>query len=110
MAKLATYADMVRNDDFVTSELGVALFRVLKENEVVPFSPEGVELLQTAMRGVLQDMVDRRIYRSFKIEEVDVDDVSDDDKENRIMPDLKWSAVRASAIHRLKPVTGVISL
>lgn len=104
------FIDITRNDDWVRSDMAKAIFGTLAANDVVPFTDPGILLIVNDVRGSLQRAVDKGIYASFDVEVPKASAVSTENKQNRILPDIRWSAVRAGAIHSVKPVTGVISL
>lgn len=104
------FIDIIRNDDWVKGDMETRIFSTLVGNDIVPFTPDGVELLLNDVRGTLNEAVRKKIYASFEIEDVDLENVSDEDKIDRILPDIRWSAVRAGAIHNVDPVNGVISV
>jgi hypothetical protein len=104
------FVDVTRNDDWVKGDMAARIFSTLAGNDIVPFTDAGIQVIANDVRGTLTEAVRRGIYASFDIEVPKAADVSELDKANRILPDLRWSAIRAGAIHNVDPVNGVVSL
>lgn len=103
------FVDQVRDQDYVKSEMEAAILVVLAGNTKVPYTERGLSLVLGAIRGVLQRSVSAEIYESFDLPRPALDAIDPQDKTDRVLPDIAWSAVPAGAVHAVKPVTGVVS-
>jgi len=103
------YADVVRGDDWVEDDMAKRIFATLAANDKIPYDDDGVALIENDMRATLTIAVQRQIYASFTITVPLVADIDAADKLARLLPDMKFSAVRSGAVHKVN-VTGVVSL
>ena len=103
------YVDVVRGDDWVEDDMAKRIFATLAANDKIPYDDDGVALIENDMRATLTIAVQRKIYASFTISVPLVADIDVSDKIARLLPDMKFSAVRSGAVHKVN-VTGVVSL
>lgn len=103
------YIDVVRGDDWVADDMAKRIFATIAGRPKIPYTDEGVALIENDMRATLKIAVDRDIYASFVITVPLVADVDDADKIARLLPDMKFSAVRSGAVQKVN-VTGVVSV
>jgi hypothetical protein len=109
----AAFIDEVRGDDFVESDMTVEVFTALVKDPKVPYTDPGVAVVEAAVRASLQRAVDMGIYAASPSPVVTVPlvaNVSASDKAARKLTNVKWSATRAGAIHKVDPVNGVVSV
>lgn len=104
------FIDVTRNDDWVKGDMGSAIYATLAANDVVPMTQPGVDLVCNDVQGSLERAKAKGIYASYAIQRPKVSQISSANKAARILPDIRFSAVRAGAIHNVDPVNGVISL
>jgi len=104
------YIDIMRGTDWLESTIQADLFTVLKNIEKVPYTDPGVDSMVSIIKGSLQKGVNRNfINAGFTVTAPLVADVSVNDKGNRILPDITFTATYSGAIHTIQ-ITGTISL
>lgn len=106
------YIDVVRGRDWLATRIAEDVFELLASAEKVPFTDSGIALVETAVRGVLQEGVNVGLLSPDPAPEVTVPraaDVSATDKGNRLLPDVTFTATLAGAIHKAT-IEGTISL
>lgn len=104
------FIDVTRNADWLTDELSKALLGVFVGNDIVPFSPPGIVLMEGAVRGVGQLAEDQEvILPGWTVEVPDFEDISDADKEDRNLRNLKLQGQLTGAIHKAIPATIVLT-
>jgi hypothetical protein len=99
--------DVVRNDDYVNDAIRVAKYNVLHQNDVVPMDDGGVALMEAALRGVLKDAENRRIYTDIVINAPLASAISTANRTARRLP-IPWSATRVGAVV-FATATGTVS-
>lgn len=104
------YIDVVRDLDFVDDDISSAILEVIAGVDKVPFTDEGIALVEGALRGALERAESKKIFApGWTITVPKADDVSVGDKATRTLPDVKFSATLAGAIHAVE-VVGVVSV
>lgn len=105
------YIDATRGDDWLEDDMTKSVFETFAGESKVPFTDEGVAQIEGVVRGSLQRAEDKGILveGSSVVTVPKVADVPTADKTARNLPDVKFSATRAGAIHKAA-IVGVISL
>lgn len=106
------FLDITRNADWLGDEASKALIGVLVGADIVPYTPEGIVLMEGALRGVGTLATRRKVLTTVPppvVTAPDIASVSSTDKENRNLRDLKLSGTFAGAIHSAIPVTAVLT-
>ena len=104
------YIDIRRGLDWLDDDMSKSVFEVLAGAAKVPFTDAGIALIENAMRGSLKRAVARTILiPGFTVTVPLAKDVSSINKAARILPDLKFAATLAGAVHHAD-VAGVVSL
>lgn len=103
------YLDQVHGQDWLTARIEEEVFSILSSVEKVPFTDAGIAMIENAMKGPLQDAVDNGYLASFTTSVPLAADVSLTNKGNRLLPDVKFTAVEAGAIHGVT-INGTISV
>lgn len=106
------YIDVARGLDWVEDDMATAVFGLLAGADKVPYTDPGVAQVEAEVRGSLKRAVSRGIFAedpAFVVTVPLVADVSASDKAARHLPDVKWSATLAGAVHSVD-VTGVVSV
>lgn len=107
-----TYIDIVRGRDWLKTRLAEDVFELLASLIKVPFTDAGIAMVEGAIRGVLQEGVTVGLLAASPAPAVFVPraaDVSSQNKANRILPDVTFTATLAGAIHKVE-IEGTISL
>ena len=107
------FADTVRFLDWVISRMKEDVFANLKKVLKVPFTDGGVSIIEAAVRGVIKNGIKVGGFAEDPVPVVEVPAVADVDstsRANRILPDIRWSATLAGAIHAVDPINGTVSV
>lgn len=91
--------DVIRNDDSVNSDIEADLFDMVRQNQIVPYSDEGVALAEGVLRARLKQAKTAGIYQEpIRVTAVKAANVSTTDRSRRKYTGLSWSAVRVGAM------------
>lgn len=106
------WLDVVRDLDWLTARLRERQIGVFVANDKVPFTDDGISLLVTAVRAQLTEATDKTVLAKdpkFTLTAPRASAVSAANKRARHLPDVRWSATLAGAIHSVT-VSGLVSL
>ncbi len=111
-----SYIDVTRGLDAFEDDLAKSIFNVLvsasARGEKIPYTDPGVAVIASEVRGALRRWVQRGLFAEDPAPLVAVPrvaDISSTDKANRLLPDIKFAATLAGAIHSIQ-IFGVVSL
>lgn len=105
------YIDTVIGLDWLTDDLKMQVGNAIIHSEKIAFTNPGIAVIESMIRNSLskaasRDIIDRE---SIKVSMPDIRTISDSDKQARILPDVKFEARLAGAIHKLQ-IQGTISI
>jgi len=104
------FLDVRRDLDWLDDDMSAAVFGALAGAAKVPFTDEGIALIEAEIRGSLDRAVAAGIITDDYVVTVPkAADVSAADKAARILPDMKFSATLAGSIHKVE-ISGVVSV
>jgi hypothetical protein len=104
------YIDVVRGLDWLQDDMQASVFEVLAGNDKIPYTNAGIAVVENAIKGSLQRAEGRGIIAAGWVVTVpDVSAIADADKTARRLPDLKFTATLAGAVHSTV-ITGVVSV
>lgn len=114
------FIDATRGDDWVDDDMKKGIAEVLAGNDIVPMSDAGINMIEAPMRATLDRAVANGIYLGEGVDEDGISlaptisvpkigQITNADKAQRLLPDMKWSAHRSNAVHKVK-TTGTVSL
>lgn len=104
------FADNQRGDDWLEAEMRATVFEALANAQKVPFTDKGVVVIESAVAAALKRASRRGIItENYTVTVPAVADVSTANKTSRTLPDVKFQATRAGAIHKVL-ITGVVSV
>lgn len=104
------FLDVQRDLDWLDDDMRAAVFGALAGATKIPFTNAGIAVIESEVRGSLDRAVARGIIDAdYTVSVPDVDDVSTADKQARNLPDVRWSATLAGAIHKVT-ISGVVSV
>ncbi|NIQ91022.1 MAG: DUF3383 family protein [Nitrospinaceae bacterium] len=106
------FIDVTRGIDWTQVRIQEAVFFRLKNAPKVPFTNPGVGLIENEVKGVLELGVTNTVFTDDPAPTTTVPDVADVptvDKAERLLPDVKFSAVLAGAIHFVE-IDGTVSV
>lgn len=105
------YLDIIRGIDWLTSELQSTIFAKLAQVQKIPFTDEGIAIIEGLIRGVLATAAAQGILvgSTIVVTVPKVADVSSADKAARLLPDVTFTADLQGAIHHVE-IAGTVSV
>lgn len=106
------FLDVQRGLDWLEDDMTAAVFGALAGASKIPYTDAGVAVIESEMRGSLRRAVDKGILTSNPAPTVTVPKVADiasADRTARNLPDMKFAATLAGAIHKVT-ISGVVSV
>lgn len=105
------YTDIVRDIDALQSRIAEAVFRLLVSKPKIHFTDAGVAIVLNIVKSELARGVDDGIIASYTDPTAPkVVNVSEQDKIDRILPDVNFTAIMTNAIHGVRSINGKLSL
>lgn len=115
IATSGEYIDVIQGQHFIKAKMLENVFGLLVKSPKVPFTSAGIALAVAEVEKALQLAGDNGIIAEengeyqFSIEIPRIDNIPDNDKANRTLPDIPWSAKIAGAIENVK-INGVLKI
>ncbi len=106
------YIDITRGIDFIQARLQENIFGRMINLPKIPFTDPGIAIIEAEVRGVMDLGISKGIFAADPAPTVSVPlavDVDTNDKANRLLPDVNFTAVLAGAIHFVE-VNGTVTL
>jgi len=105
------YIDIIRGLDWLEARLQEAIFTELVNKRKIPYTNEGIALIENAVRGVLSAAAAAGILieESIEVTVPALADISDTDKLNRNLPDVDFVATVQGAIHKVE-INGTVTV
>lgn len=106
------FIDITRGIDFITARLQENIYAQLINLPKIPFTDPGIAVVENEVRGVMDLGISQGIFAADPAPVVTVPaaaDVDTNDKANRLLPDVRFTATLAGAIHFVE-VNGVVTL
>jgi hypothetical protein len=106
------FFDTVRFIDWLKAEIKVRVFAVLVNNQKIPYTDAGVDIIVSIIKGALQDGITVGGLSNDPAPTVSaplVKDVNSIDKGNRLLPDVVFTGTLAGAIHAIE-ISGTLSV
>jgi hypothetical protein len=106
------FIDITRGIDFITARLQENIFGRLVNLPKIAFTDEGIAIVESEVRGVMDLGISQGIFSPDPPPTVTVpaaNDVDVNDRANRILPDVKFTAQLAGAIHTVQ-VQGTVTV
>lgn len=105
------WVDVVRFIDWLKSEIKIRVFAVLVNNQKVPFTDKGVDLIKSVIMGALLDGVTAGglVAGTVEVTAPKVADVSSANKAERTLPNVTFTGTLAGAIHKTT-IVGTLSV
>ena len=99
------YIDIIHGTDWLNVRIQERLFRVLMTNPKIPYTLKGVDLVRSEILAQLQEGVHRGLLAASPEPQVSIPNIDEVDpilRGQRILPDVKFSARLAGAIHAVQ--------
>jgi hypothetical protein len=109
---LGEFIDVVRFIDFIHARMTERVFAALAKAVKVPFTDQGIAIVENEVRGVLQLGIVQGGFVAEPPPVVNVPraaDVAAADKTARLLPDITFSATLAGAIHAVE-ISGTVAV
>lgn len=109
------FADVIQGQHFIKAEMTKNVFGLLTKMPKVPYSNDGIGLVVAEMKKALNTAGDNGILAGepgsyeYTIEIPDVSEISFNDKAERVLPDIPWTATIQGAIEKVN-INGVLSI
>ncbi len=106
------YIDIIRGIDWLTSRIQEYVFSVLVNNPKIPFTDAGIACIEAEVKRVLQIGVGNDFLANDPAPKTYVPkaiDVPQQDKANRLLKNVKFTATLAGAIHFVQ-IRGTVSV
>lgn len=105
------YLDVMHGIDWLKARIQNLIFTPIAQLDKVPFTDAGVQVIVGQLRAALEEGVSVNLLAADSIEITypKVADVSAINKAARLLPDVKFTATLAGAIHKTE-IDGVVSL
>lgn len=106
------FIDIQRSLDWLEDDMAKRILEALLANIKIPYTNAGVSIIKGKMLATLKEGVDREMLSDDPKPAVTaprVANVSAADKAARLLPDMKFSATMAGAVHKVN-VRGTVSL
>jgi hypothetical protein len=107
------YIDVIRFRDWLKARMQEDVFALLARSEKVPYTDAGIAGIESVVRGVLSEGIAAGGLDSdpdtYGVTVPAVADISTADRSTRTLPDVKWNARLAGAVHSAE-LSGVISV
>jgi len=95
-----TYIDIVHGADWLEARMTERLFYLLLNNDKIPYTDAGVTSIEGEVRAqLLEGVAAGYITPDFVITVPKVSTISANDKANRVLPAVKFSATLQGAVH-----------
>lgn len=106
------FIDVQRGLDWIDDDMTKSVYEALAGSDKIPYTNAGVAQIEGAVRGSLSRAVSMGILADdpeYTVTVPLVSAVSNADKALRLLPDVKFSATLAGAVHKVE-IDGVVSL
>lgn len=104
------YIDIIHGCDWLEARIQNKIFTDLKKNKKVPFNNTGIEIIKGALKSALDEGIKiAELLDSYEITIPDASEVAEDEKAERNLPQVKFSAPLQGAIHTTK-LSGTVTL
>jgi len=103
------YIDVIHGIDWLRARIQNLVFTPMIQLDKIPFTDEGVQIIVSQLRAALDEGVRHELLASYDIEYPAVADVAPNFRGERTLPDVRFTAVLAGAIHRTE-INGTVTL
>lgn len=103
------FADVIHGLDWLKARIQQLVFTPLANTAKVPYTNAGIEIIVSAVRTALQEGVTNSLLSSFTVSAPKVTEISVADRGTRVLPDVRFTAVLAGAVHTVE-VDGVVTV
>jgi hypothetical protein len=102
------YLDIIQGLDWLSARIQNLIFTPIVNLDKVPFTDAGVQVESAQLKTALEEGITQGILASYEVTVPLVADVSQANKAARTLPDLKFTAILAGAVHKVQ-VRGTVT-
>jgi len=104
------YIDITRGIDWLTSRMQENIFQALANADKIPYSESGIAIIEGKIRmtldqgikqGLLTPDPDSYEGEPYSVTVPRIHEIAENDRANRLLPDVEWEARLAGAIHKV---------
>lgn len=106
------FIDIRRGVDWLQARMEENIFSRIVNSKKIPYTNAGIALIEDVMRFVLNDAVGNGVLRADPPPTITVplvENISTNDRANRLLPDMNFTAELAGAVHKVE-VRGTVSV
>lgn len=103
------FIDVIHGIDLLQYDIETEIFTVLANSPKVPYTDAGIATIENVLRGVLERKKRENFISSYTVTVPKVADISQPNRAARFLPDIKFNAVLAGAIHKTQ-INGVVTV
>jgi hypothetical protein len=103
------YIDVIHGLDWLKARIHNLVFTPMVQQDKIPYTDEGVQIIVSALRAALEDGKKYQILASYDISYPAVADIAANWKAERTLPDINFTGALAGAIHKTI-INGTITL
>jgi hypothetical protein len=104
------YIDVVIGIDWMTARITERVFGALVANPKIPYTQEGVTIIEAQLRAQLRDSVDAGIItEDFDVEVPTVSEIASSVKATRQLPEITFTGTLQGAIHKVT-INGTVTV
>jgi hypothetical protein len=103
------YIDVIHGIDWLKALIQNRVFTPMVQRDKIPFTDQGVQIIVSQLRSALADGVKYELLASYDISFPKVSEIAANYKGERMLPDVKFTAILAGAINRTI-IDGVVTL
>ncbi len=104
------FIDTIRGTDYLHARMEENIFEALSLAGKIPFTANGIAVIEGRIRATLEDCVRKGIITSaYTVTMPEIADISNAEKAARTLPDIKFTAILQGAIHYVT-INGLIQV
>jgi hypothetical protein len=101
------YGDTIRDIDYLESEIAADLFSLIANNEKIPMTSEGINMVRATLTGTLNRMVSEGVIDTgFTVTVPKLSEITENERASRILPRVKFNCRTTGGIQTIQ-VNGV---
>ncbi len=101
------FFDITHGIDWLEARIQERIFGVLVSNDKIPFTDAGIDVIVTEVKAALAEGVSNSLLASYTVSAPLAANVPSGDKASRNLPDVKFTATLAGAVHTTE-IVGVV--
>jgi len=103
------YIDIIRGIDWLEATIQETIYSELINTDKIPYTNEGIGIVEGLLKKALDEAVRAGVLASYVVTVPLIADISDQDKIDRILPDIEFTGILAGAIHKIE-IAGTVTV